>query len=164
MNSNLTPRAEGTLHFHTPNHLCEFAIWDDDANEFTRDSIPFPSCIFKFPVVDKRYGDFLAYDIINKNGDVNHMVAWGAMKNAILRPHREAARNQARNELRREEKQSKKYRLEEAIDVDAYTIPSSVQQSKMTSGAKGKGRHGKKAANDGLWDADAPHYVEGMQQ
>ncbi|KAG6838919.1 hypothetical protein C0991_007304 [Blastosporella zonata] len=61
-------------------------------------------------------------------------------------------------------KESKKHRLEEAIDVKVYTIPSSVQQLKMTSGAKGKGRHGKKAANDGLWDADAPHYVEGMQQ
>ncbi|KAG6815793.1 hypothetical protein H0H87_011265, partial [Tephrocybe sp. NHM501043] len=92
-----------------------------------------PACtpsLLTFPFFDKRYLELQAYRVINKRGDVN-LQAWGGMKNALLRPHQEAQRNQARSEQRQEEKEVKNCRLEEAL-------PEMFQEDEDKSKGKAK--------------------------
>ncbi|KAG6868147.1 hypothetical protein C0993_007221, partial [Termitomyces sp. T159_Od127] len=65
------------------------------------------------------------------NGDVD-TTRWDMTRDALLRPHREAVRNQARADSRREEKALKKRRYKEA-HPNGFSIGSS---SKMESSRK----------------------------
>ncbi|KAG5728931.1 hypothetical protein E4T56_gene8455 [Termitomyces sp. T112] len=102
---------------------CEFILRKPETGLYNYDSFPIPQSVLTFPVVDSRYSKFRAFGIIKPDGEVNQE-AWASMKNALLRPHREAVRNQARSDSCREEKELKKRRFEDA-NADVFSLPTS---------------------------------------
>ncbi|KAG6828664.1 hypothetical protein H0H87_001353 [Tephrocybe sp. NHM501043] len=108
---------------------CEFVVFDNKLGDYDCDSLPVPPSLLAFPFFDKCCLEMQAYGVINHRGDVN-LQAWGAMKNALLRPHWKAQRNQARSEQRQEEKEVKKRRLERYRKItDLYRYLSCPAQS-----------------------------------
>ncbi|KAG6863761.1 hypothetical protein C0993_010447 [Termitomyces sp. T159_Od127] len=98
---------------------CEFATRKPGSSTYNVDSIPLPASLLTYPFSDKRLSDLASFGLIQKDGSLNTK-QWQMMKNALLRPHREAVRNQARSEARQAEKARKKRRLEEAREEAVY--------------------------------------------
>ncbi|KAG6883581.1 hypothetical protein C0993_005332 [Termitomyces sp. T159_Od127] len=94
---------------------CAFTTWDSDASAYNLDSYSIPESLMEFPFSDPRYNDLRVFGLISKDGSLD-TEKWDMMKNAILRPYRDAVRFQARAESRRQEKARKKRRMEEAED------------------------------------------------
>ena len=103
-----------------------------------------------FPSIDPRYAELRAFGLIQSNGDINHD-AWASMKNTLLRPHREAVKNQTRSDLRCAERELKKRRLKEARP-DGFHIPSSSTSTKK----KKHPRKGKSASVSSEGDGNMP--------
>ncbi|KAG6888614.1 hypothetical protein C0995_007043 [Termitomyces sp. Mi166 len=116
--------------------LYSFILRDAETNAWNYDSFSIPQSVLTFPQLDNRYNEFRAFGIINANREVNND-AWSSMKNALLRPHCEAIKNQARSESHREEKESKKRRLNDA-KPDGYELPALTSGGKKQRSRKGQ--------------------------
>ncbi|KAH0588577.1 hypothetical protein J132_08907 [Termitomyces sp. J132] len=102
---------------------CEFILRKPETGLYNYDSFPIPQSVLTFPVVDNCYSKFRAFGIIKPDGEVNQE-AWASMKNALLRPHCKAIRNQARSDSRHKEKELKKHCFEDA-KADVFGLPTS---------------------------------------
>ncbi|KAG5720641.1 hypothetical protein E4T56_gene4945 [Termitomyces sp. T112] len=98
---------------NTGDNPCEFAMRDPETGTYNINNYSIPRSILTFPFFNNRYLELRSFNVIDGNGDVNED-GWANVKNALLRPHRDAVRNQARSESRKAEKKFKKRRLKEA--------------------------------------------------
>ena len=125
------------------NNPCEFVLHNPETRLFNYNSFALPPSLFNFPNIDTRYAKLYAFNLLQPNGDLNPD-AWASMKNALLRPHRDAVRNQARTDSRRAERELKKRRLDEAQSMDLGLSSSTAGQS---SNKKNRSRRGKSSSS-----------------
>ncbi|KAG6875308.1 hypothetical protein C0993_009849 [Termitomyces sp. T159_Od127] len=88
----------------------EFATFDIVTGLYNCDSFSIPRGILTIPYFDNRYLELRTFGIIDDKGDVIDG-GWANVKNALLRPHRDAVRNQARSDARKVERALKKLRI-----------------------------------------------------
>ncbi|KAG6875626.1 hypothetical protein C0993_008254, partial [Termitomyces sp. T159_Od127] len=117
---------------------CEFTTWDENSSSYNVDNFAIPPSLLLFPYCDPRYTDFRIFGPIKTNGDID-TDHWDMVKNALLRPHRNAVHIQARIDSRREEKANKKRRYEEAYPQGFHVGSSSFQAHKGRRSHQGKG-------------------------
>ncbi|KAG6874924.1 hypothetical protein C0993_011608 [Termitomyces sp. T159_Od127] len=89
---------------------CEFVTFDIATGLYNCDSFSIPRSILTIPYFDNRYSELRTFGIIDDDGNLVDG-GWANVKNALLRPHRDAVRNQARSDARKVERALKKLRI-----------------------------------------------------
>ncbi|KAG6867475.1 hypothetical protein C0993_002322 [Termitomyces sp. T159_Od127] len=99
------------------------------------DSFSIPRSLLTIPVFDDPYSELCTLGIIDGKGDLIEG-GWANVKNALLRPHREAVRNQARSDARKAERALKKLRIHDN-PFEGYPLISQHSSRAFVPGGTG---------------------------